>query len=54
MYNPSFSSTSQDLGKTFTLTYGSGATVSGEEYSDDVSVAGLTVRGALIFFSFRR
>ena len=52
MYDPSSSATSQDLGKTFTLTYGSGATVSGEEYSDTVSVAGLTVRGALFFLFF--
>jgi cathepsin D len=43
-YDPSTSSTSQDLGKTFALAYGDGSTVSGEQYSDVVSIAGLTVR----------
>jgi hypothetical protein len=53
VYNPSASSTAKDLKKTFSITYGSGATVSGEQYSDDVSIAGLTVRGAF-FFSIRK
>jgi cathepsin D len=52
VYNPSSSTTSQDLEKTFTITYGGGASVSGEQYSDVVSVAGLVVRGTL-FFAFR-
>jgi cathepsin D len=43
-YDPSASSTSQDLGKTFSLTYGDGSTVSGEQYSDSVIIAGLAVR----------
>ncbi|KAI0299938.1 acid protease [Russula brevipes] len=41
-YDPSTSSTSKDLGKPFTLTYGDGSTVSGEQYTDVVHVAGLT------------
>ena len=43
IYNPSDSSTSQDLGQTFNIQYGDGSEVSGEQYSDTVSVAGLTV-----------
>jgi len=42
LYNPSASSTSTDLGTTFTLSYGDGSTVSGEQYTDTVAVAGLT------------
>jgi hypothetical protein len=46
-YDPSNSSTSRDLGQQFSLAYGDGTTtVSGEEYSDDVTIAGLTVRRA--------
>lgn len=41
-YNPSSSSTSTDLGKTFSLKFGNGETVSGEQYTDTVSIAGLT------------
>ncbi|KAH7906840.1 acid protease [Hygrophoropsis aurantiaca] len=41
-YDPSVSSTSKDLGKTFSLEYGDGSTVSGEQYSDTVTIAGLT------------
>ncbi|KAH9958948.1 acid protease [Russula dissimulans] len=41
-YNPDDSSTSQDLGKQFTLTYGDGSSVSGTEYTDRVEIAGLT------------
>jgi cathepsin D len=44
MYDPSASSTSHDLGKNFSLTYGDGSTVSGEQYSDTVSIAGLVAR----------
>ena len=43
IYDPSASSASQDLGETFDIEYGDGSTVSGEQYSDTVSVAGLTV-----------
>jgi len=43
-YDPRTSSTSHDLGKTFSLSYGDGSTVNGEEYSDNVIVAGLVVR----------
>ncbi|KAF9230239.1 aspartic peptidase domain-containing protein, partial [Melanogaster broomeanus] len=42
IYNPSSSSTSKDLGKTFLLQYGDGSSVSGEQYSDTVMIAGLT------------
>ena len=47
-YNPDASSTSKDLGKTFSLAYGGGSTVQGEVYTDVVSIAGLTVRCALL------
>ena len=43
-YDPHASSTAHDLGKTFTLTYGDGSAVSGEEYGDNVIIAGLVVR----------
>ena len=48
LYNPSASSTSKDLGKTFSLTYGDGSTVQGKQYTDVVSIVGLTVRGAML------
>ncbi|KAH0838835.1 Asp-domain-containing protein [Lanmaoa asiatica] len=41
IYNPSSSSTAHDLGKTFSLSYGDGSTVSGEQYSDTVVLDGL-------------
>ena len=44
-YDPSSSSTSKDVGKTFSLSYGDGSTVSGEQYTDTVSIAGLTATG---------
>jgi cathepsin D len=40
-YNPSDSSTSADLGTPFSLSYGDGSTVSGEQFTDTVSIAGL-------------
>lgn len=51
-YNPASSTTSQDLGKDFTLSYLSNASVYGEQYSDVVTIAGLAVRGVFFFFSF--
>ncbi|KAF8841399.1 acid protease [Paxillus ammoniavirescens] len=45
VYDPSSSSTSQDLGKTFSLQYGDGSTVTGEQYGDTVSIVGLTATG---------
>ena len=44
VYNPGDSSTSTDLGKPFSLSYGDGSTVSGEQYSDKVTIDGLEVR----------
>jgi len=41
-YDPSASSTSSDVGKTFSLSYGDGSTVSGEQYTDTVTIQGLT------------
>ena len=41
-YDPSASSTSTDLGTPFSLSYGDGSTVSGEQYTDTVTIAGLT------------
>lgn len=42
VYDPASSSSSKDLGKTASITYGSGS-ISGEQYSDAVTVAGLSV-----------
>ena len=42
-YDPSASKTSVDLNKSFDLMYGSGDSVSGEQYNDTASIAGLTV-----------
>ncbi|KAI0048765.1 acid protease [Auriscalpium vulgare] len=48
LYNASASLTSRDRHATFTLAYGDGSTVSGEKYSDDVTVAGLTATGQVL------
>ncbi|KAH8997791.1 acid protease [Lactarius hatsudake] len=40
LYDPSSSSASSDVGKTFKLQYGDGSTVSGEQYTDTVTLAG--------------
>ncbi|KAH9059064.1 acid protease [Lactarius vividus] len=40
LYNPSSSSASSDAGQTFELQYGDGSTVSGEQYTDTVTLAG--------------
>ena len=45
IYNPKSSSTSKDLGKTFSISYGDGSSVSGEQYQDTVSIAGLQAQG---------
>ncbi|KAI0081508.1 acid protease [Panus rudis PR-1116 ss-1] len=42
LYNTSSSSTAADRHMTFTLEYGDGSQVSGEQYTDTVSIAGLT------------
>jgi len=44
VYYPSASTTSHDLGKTFSITYGGGENVLGEEYTDVVNLAGLTAK----------
>ena len=49
-YDPSASSTSQYLGKSFSLAYGDGSTVDGKQYADDVTISGLVVRGAVFLF----
>jgi cathepsin D len=41
-YDSSASSTSKDLGTTFSLSYGDGSTVTGEQFTDTVTIAGLT------------
>jgi len=43
-YDPNASSTAQNLLQTFSLKYEDGSTVSGEQYSDVVSIAGLTAK----------
>ncbi|KAI0040132.1 acid protease [Auriscalpium vulgare] len=45
LYSTSASSTAKDLKKTFTLKYGDGSSVTGEQYTDTVSIAGLTATG---------
>ena len=42
-WDPTSSSTSKDVGQTFTLKYGDNSTVSGEQYTDTVSIAGFTM-----------
>ncbi|KIJ14861.1 Merops: A01.UPA [Paxillus involutus ATCC 200175] len=42
VYDPSSSSTSADLGKSFKIAYGDGSGVEGDQYTDTVSIAGLT------------
>ncbi|KAF8452920.1 acid protease [Boletus edulis BED1] len=42
IWDPSSSSTSQDLGQSFFLTYAGGSTVSGEQHTDTVSIAGFS------------
>ncbi|EIN07945.1 acid protease [Punctularia strigosozonata HHB-11173 SS5] len=41
VYDPSHSSTARDLHKTYKLSYGDGSSVSGEQYTDSVSITGL-------------
>ncbi|KAK7691231.1 hypothetical protein QCA50_006334 [Cerrena zonata] len=48
LYNPSSSSTSVDKGKTFSLQYGDGSSVSGEQYSEAVTIARLSATGQAI------
>ncbi|KAI9566248.1 Asp-domain-containing protein [Boletus coccyginus] len=40
LWDPSSSSTSKDVGQTFTLLYADGSSVSGEQFTDTVSIAG--------------
>jgi cathepsin D len=42
LYNPSTSSTSTDLGTTFSTQYSDGDSASGEQYTDTVTISGLT------------
>ncbi|GBE83078.1 Aspartic protease [Sparassis crispa] len=44
-YNPSSSSTSKSESGTFQISYGDGSTASGPEYTDTVSLSGVTVTG---------
>lgn len=46
-YDPSASFTSRDLNKTFELTYGDNSSTKGEQYTDDVIISGLIVRGGI-------
>lgn len=45
-YAPGSSSTSVNLGKTFMWDTGNGSSISGQQYTDTVSVAGLNVRSS--------
>lgn len=44
LYNPNASSSAVGLQQNFSLSYGDGSTVSGELYTDTVSIAGFVVR----------
>lgn len=50
LYNSSASSTSKDLGQEFTFTTRDGSEVNGELFTDVVTIAGMTVRGAMFIF----
>jgi cathepsin D len=43
LYDPDASSTARDISKTFSLAFGDGSTVDGNQFTDVVSIAGLTV-----------
>jgi hypothetical protein len=47
-YDPSASSTSLDRGSPFNLAYNDGTSVSGEQYSDTVTISGLTAIGQAV------
>ena len=48
-YNPSQSSSAQELGgATWNISYGDGSSSSGNVYTDDVTVGGLTVTGQAV------
>ncbi|PSR80379.1 hypothetical protein PHLCEN_2v6764 [Hermanssonia centrifuga] len=47
-YDPSSSSTAEDRHMTFTLAYGDGSTVTGEQYTDTVTMAGLTATNQVL------
>lgn len=53
-YDPSASSTSHDLGMRFNLSYLDASNVTGKQYTDVVTIAGLVVRGMVSFlFSYK-
>ncbi len=43
LYDSNASSTANDISKTFTLAFGDGSSVDGDQFTDVVSIAGLTV-----------
>ena len=43
LYDPSLSTTSVDVGRTFDLQFGDGSAIGGEQYTDTVSLAGYMV-----------
>ncbi|KAG1747412.1 Asp-domain-containing protein [Suillus lakei] len=47
-YDPSSSSTSLDLNKTFTITYGDGSNVQGGQYKDDVFLGGYKAKNQIL------
>ena len=48
-YIPASSSTSKNLGKTFNITFGDNSTVSGQQWTDTVTIVGLNVSGSPSF-----
>jgi cathepsin D len=50
-YTPALSVTSQNIGDTFDISFGDGSEVSGEVFTDVVSIAGLTVCRVSLFLS---
>ncbi|KZT40650.1 acid protease [Sistotremastrum suecicum HHB10207 ss-3] len=47
-YDPSQSSTSSDVGNRFSLAFGDGSTVSGQEFTDSVTISGLTAQNQIL------
>ncbi|KAF8076138.1 acid protease [Lyophyllum atratum] len=47
-YDTDASSTARNLGKTFSLAYGDGSTVQGDQFTDTATIAGLTAAGQTV------
>lgn len=54
LYDPNASSTAHNISKTFSLGFGDGSTSEGDQFTDVVSIAGLTVRGTVFGLTSHR